>query len=404
MKLLVSILLFILFQGCQNQLTTTEQFNRWLKESGNINALDVQPFVSRPLTEDEASEAVHVVHTYLDGKLREEFSEQWEERVLIRGEYKMPFEIKKFGIMPSDGWSVYISLHGGGNTTQSENDKQWQNQIELYQPKEGIYLVPRAPENTWDMWHKPYVDSLLNLLIQLTSVFEEVNTNKVYLTGYSAGGDGTYQLAPRMADRLAAAAMIAGHPNDASPVSLRNLPFAIQVGAGDVAYNRTGIAHEWEQILDDLQANDPDGYVHDVKIYKGLGHWLEQRDTTALNWMSQFSRNPYPQKINWDQNGKEHLRFYWLALPEEEKDYDAVILISRYGQVINIDELRNTDRLYIYLNDEMLNLDRNVVVNYNGDVLYDDIPVRTISSIWETMFTRNDLQQVFSARIEVSLN
>ena len=32
---------------------------------------------------------------------------------------------------------------------------------------------------------------------------ENVNPNKVYLLGYSAGGDGVYQLAPRMANRWA---------------------------------------------------------------------------------------------------------------------------------------------------------------------------------------------------------
>ena len=48
----------------------------------------------------------------------------------------------------------------------------------------------------------------------------EVDPNKVYLMGYSAGGDGVYQLAPRMADRFAAAAMMAGHPNETSPLGL----------------------------------------------------------------------------------------------------------------------------------------------------------------------------------------
>ena len=47
---------------------------------------------------------------------------------------------------------------------------------------------------------------------QLAVINEDVNPNKVYLLGYSAGGDGVYQLAPRMADRWAAAAMMADSP------------------------------------------------------------------------------------------------------------------------------------------------------------------------------------------------
>ena len=52
----------------------------------------------------------------------------------------------------------------------------------------------------------------------------------LYVLGYSAGGDGVYQLAPRLADRWAAAGMMAGNPNDASPLNLRNLGFALHVG------------------------------------------------------------------------------------------------------------------------------------------------------------------------------
>ena len=70
------------------------------------------------------------------------------------------------------------------------------------------------------------------------------NPDKVYLMGYSAGGDGVYQLAPRMADRFAAASMMAGHPGNASPLGLRNLPFAIFSGADDAAYNRNKVAAE----------------------------------------------------------------------------------------------------------------------------------------------------------------
>jgi predicted peptidase len=67
---------------------------------------------------------------------------------------------------------------------------------------------------------------------------------EIYLLGYSAGGDGVYQLAPRMADRFAAASMMAGHPNDSTPAGLRNLPFALFMGGDDAAHNRNGVARE----------------------------------------------------------------------------------------------------------------------------------------------------------------
>ena len=39
--------------------------------------------------------------------------------------------------------------------------------------------------------------------------------------------------------------MSAGHPNDASPLNLRNVAFAIHVGGNDTAYERNLKAAEW---------------------------------------------------------------------------------------------------------------------------------------------------------------
>jgi pimeloyl-ACP methyl ester carboxylesterase len=71
-----------------------------------------------------------------------------------------------------------------------------------------------------------------------------VHPAKVYLLGYSAGGDGVWQLAPRMPDRFAAAAMMAGHTNGVSTLGVRNLPFAMFVGGADTAYNRHKVVAE----------------------------------------------------------------------------------------------------------------------------------------------------------------
>ena len=109
------------------------------------------------------------------------------------------------------------------------------------------------------------------------------------MLGYSAGGDGVYQLAPRMADYWAGAAMMAGHPNGVSLLSLRNVPFALQVGGNDAAYNRNKVGKEYGEQLDKLQKDDPKGYEHFVKIHEGKGHWMNLEDKAALPWMAKFT-------------------------------------------------------------------------------------------------------------------
>ena len=120
----------------------------------------------------------------------------------------------------------------------------------------GILFTPRSPTNTWNMWHQSHVDTFFNRIIQNMIAFHDVNPNRVYIMGRSAGGDGIYQVAPRMADRFAAAAMSAGHPNEASPLGLRNIAFAIHMGENDHLYDRNKVAVQWGNQLSELTGKD----------------------------------------------------------------------------------------------------------------------------------------------------
>ena len=64
----------------------------------------------------------------------------------------MPFWYAEYGNAPFGERSLWISMHGGGGTTQQFNNGQWNNQKRLYRPTEGIYVAPRAPWNAWNMW------------------------------------------------------------------------------------------------------------------------------------------------------------------------------------------------------------------------------------------------------------
>ncbi|KAB2656698.1 MAG: hypothetical protein DVB31_15945, partial [Verrucomicrobia bacterium] len=159
--------------------------------------------------------------------LRAERGDEFKARALAVAGKTLRWKERVFGTAPASGPSLWISLHGGGGAPPAVNDQQWANQIRLYQPAEGIYVAPRAPTDTWNLWHEGHIDPMFDRLIEDYVALRGVDPNRVYVLGYSAGGDGVWQLGPRMADRWAAAAMMAGHPNSASLLSLRNLPFAI---------------------------------------------------------------------------------------------------------------------------------------------------------------------------------
>lgn len=310
----------------------------------------------------------------------------------------MPFFYSIHGDLPDNGRSLYISLHGGGGAPAELNDQQWNNQKRLYRVGEGVYIAPRAPTNTWNMWFQRHIDEMLGRLIQNMIIFGNVNPNRVYLMGYSAGGDGLYRLGPRMADRWAAAAMMAGHPGDASPLNLFNTPFTIHIGGNDAAYNRNEEARKWGQRLRALRQENPDGYKHWTEIYEGRGHWIDNGGASAIPWMQQFVRDPLPAKIVWRQD--QHQRFYWLAAPSIENG--AVVRAQRDGQKFRI-EADPGRTILLRLNDKMLDLDREIQVVTAPDKVLKISPQRTIDVISRTIKERGDPTSIFSAEAEVEL-
>jgi len=303
------------------------------------------------------------------------------------------------GAVPAGGRSLFLSMHGGGGAPPAVNTGQWRNQIKLgnaYRPAEGLYLAPRAPTDTWNLWHEGHIDRLFDRLISNLIVMENVNPNRVYLMGYSAGGDGVYQLAPRMADRFAAASMMAGHPNEASPMGLRNLPFSIQVGANDGAYKRNQIAAEWGKKLDALRAADPTGYEHFTDLPAGKGHWMELEDRKAIPWMETFERDPLPEKVVWYQDDITHDRFYWLAVPKGKASKGQTVTATRSGQVIT---LASTDvpEVTVMLNDFVLDLDQAVTVKSGDQILFNGKVPRTVGALEKTLSERGDPDLIFSA-------
>jgi hypothetical protein len=381
-----------------------------------LSELADKEFATVPLTKADAVTARELLWQAHATFIRRERAQEVKDRVLkedklglpyffraFSDNLEMPFFFKTFGTKPKGGHSLWISLHGGGGAPAKVNDQQYENQKKLYTLDEGIYLAPRAPTNTWNLWHEAHIDRLFGRLIEDLIVLEDVNPDKVYVMGYSAGGDGVYQLAPRMADTWAGAAMMAGHPNGVSLLSLRNVPFALQVGGNDAAYNRNKVAKEYGEQLDKLQAGDPKGYPHFVKIHEGKAHWMNLEDKAALPWLAKFTRNPVPEKVVWKQTGTPHDRSYWLAVPKGEAKDGTLAVAERSGQKIEITQSEKVGKLLIRLDDQMADLDQPVTVTHAGKELFAGTPPRTIAVLAKTLVGRGDPRLMFDAEVSVEL-
>ncbi len=374
---------------------------RWLARGGKDD-LEDQAFATIPLTRSDDQKARRMLWDAHRKTIRAERRQEMKDLTITLGEHTMPFWYTTYGSKPKEGRSLWISMHGGGGAPEALNTQQWNNQKRLYQPDEGVYLAPRAPTNTWNLWHQGHIDPMFDRLIENLIVFEDVDPDRVYLMGYSAGGDGVYQLAPRMADRWAATAMMAGHPNDARPESLRNTAFTLHMGENDTPFKRNEVAAQWKKRLAELRADDPQGYDHWVEIHEGKGHWMEREDAIAVPWMAKRTRDLRPDYVLWRQDDVTHDRFYWLAVDEPERGKTITARLSNQrimGQTVELNG--DSGAVRIRLDDELCDLDRSIRVVRDGEKLYQGRPARTIATLHRTLEERGDPTGMFSAEIVI---
>ena len=356
----------------------------------------------RTLTKAEAAAYSKEITAKWIAESKTAMAEVHDKKLAKDGGLEMPLWWTVYGTKPEGGYPLYISLHGGGGAPASLNDQQWDNQKRLYAPKNAVYLAPRAPWNSWDLWFHEGIDPLYEQVIRMAVAYLDVNPDKVYIMGYSAGGDGVWREGPRLADHWAAASMMAGHPGDVSLLNLRNTPFMIWCGGEDSAYDRNLRCAERGEEMDSLQKADPAGYVHKTTIVEGAGHWMNRVDTAAVSWMAAYTRNPAPNKIVWDQADVLRKFFYWLEAPSDQLARGRQARVETDGNTVRITRC-DYPSLTLWLNDSIVDLDKEVTVEYDGRTIFKGMLERSSALMKESLWERGDPGYIFPAKVTVTL-
>jgi hypothetical protein len=166
--------------GVVGDPTVIDQLTEFLEEDLETRPeLADQPFAKVGLTKDQAEAATALLWEDWAARVRAERQEEVDGRSITLGDVTLRYDFTVFGDQPEDGRSLFLSLHGGGEAPASTNDSQWENQKQLYQPDEGIYLSPRAPTDTWNMWHQDHIDALFIRLVANLIVVVYVNPIRV---------------------------------------------------------------------------------------------------------------------------------------------------------------------------------------------------------------------------------
>ena len=126
----------------------------------------------------------------------------------------------EYGKDPAKKWPLIVFLHGSGERGNDLNAVKIHGPPKVVErrPLPFVILSPQCPAGEW--WRPEMVMALTDEIIAKY----EVDPDRVYLTGLSMGGFGTWDTAIRYPDRFAAVAPICGGGNRFQVPVLKDVP------------------------------------------------------------------------------------------------------------------------------------------------------------------------------------
>lgn len=186
---------------------------------------------------------------------------------------------KGYDAEPERKWPLLIFLHGAGERGDDLDAVKVHGPPKLAEAGKKfpfIVVAPQCPKDSWWSWQPvmPLIEELEKTL--------RVDSNRIYLTGLSMGGYGTWNLATRYPEKFAAVAPICG---GGVPYLTKRIP-KLPVWAFHGGKDAVVAVSESQRMIDALKKN---GNEHAwLTIYPEATHdsWTEAYNTEALwQWL-----------------------------------------------------------------------------------------------------------------------
>lgn len=135
-----------------------------------------------------------------------------------------------YGKEPQRKWPLMIFLHGAGERGSDVSKVKSHGPPKIVESKDDfpfILVSPQCPEHRW--WEPAAVNALIDQIV----AEHRVDEDRIYLTGLSMGGYGTWATAAAYPDRFAAILPICGGGDPETAARIRHIPAWVFHGEKD---------------------------------------------------------------------------------------------------------------------------------------------------------------------------
>jgi dienelactone hydrolase len=228
-----------------------------------------------------------------------------------------------------------------------------------------LVLIPNASGDLW--WQSTPTETVHALLLEVLRSYN-VDTNHVYLVGFSNGGTAVLEFGTRWPDRFAAVVSLMGAGLDTpsgTKLPLQNLldvPVLLVHGDRDTLIPASS-SYAAQSALRSLKPR----VSPELHILKGRGHDIRLADDGdfTVPFLRRFSRDPFPSSVQATFFDSRFTRQYWVEVLQSGKDATEVQARILAGNLIDIDT-RQVKKLRLLLRPELFAEPGPVRIRLNG--------------------------------------
>ena len=183
-------------------------------------------------------------------------------------------------------WPLIMFLHGAGERGDDLEKVKKHGPPKIVENQKDFPFIVVSPQCPTGDWWTDKVEVLINLLDDIVARYK-VDKQRIYLTGLSMGGYGTWSLASVHPERFAAIAPICGGGKRFMAMRLKDIPVWVFHGAKD----KTVPLKESEEMVNAIRNR---GGNAKFTIYPDAGHdsWTETYNNQKLyDWFLEHRKS-----------------------------------------------------------------------------------------------------------------
>lgn len=317
---------------------------------------------------------------------------------------------------PAKSYGLVVCLHGAGFTGDAY--------LERWQARLGEDYVLACPTTPMGAWFTRGAEELVLTTIRSVQRRYHIDPDRIFLTGMSNGGIGTWVIGMHHAPLFAGIApMASGLDRVLMPflANLRSTPIYIIHGAKDqvmpVELSRT-ITEELTRL----------GYLFVYREHNGEhpmagGHYFPREELPELvTWLNAQRRNPLPTSVTVVREASHFQPFGWVRI--DATDPIAAFsddLVSKRDDKIQRQEYAKLDasivgpnrievradrvqRYSLFLNEQLIDSSKPLVILTNGQLSFEGSVTPSLETLLRQARLRQDFRQLFPIHLAIQVS